>query len=399
MENYKNKEEFDRSRAFTFYAEWTKDAQTIEEDYGLEGVGMLCKAIWSYALYEIETDDVKRPPIKYFWNSIKEKIDASQEHRSRGFQKEDVELTNKIIDYKNNNPDASQREIANVIGCSVGKVNKALKNTSTDITTVTTTSTSTSTTTTVNVNVNAHDSQEEEKTTEETEEKKEEENNASKILVGECINHSQDVHKTLVGDEQNTRSNASETLVEIIHDNTLNNTPSIAAEEKTEESQKKEDTFINFLKELNCTQLQQIKDMYAKGTPYKEIASTYNIKYFDAAKFADNYDSIYKERYDMEHPEELERRQQQEQAWREREHLERAEDAEIAEAISHIKINKHKPVQCDNKPKPSTAKQMPMIDGSAIDSRLAGIPYPESMLDNINNGIITIDELVELQFG
>lgn len=225
------------------------------------------------------------------------------------------------------------------------------------------------------------------------------EDNASKILVGECINHSQDVHKTLVGDAQNTRSNASETLVEIIHDNTLNNTPSIAAEEKTEESQKKEDTFINFLKELNCTQLQQIKDMYAKGTPYKEIATTYNIKYFDAARFAENYDSIYKERYDMEHPEELERRQQQEQAWREREQRERAEDAEIAEAISHIKINKHKPVQCDNKPKPSTAKQMPMIDGSAIDSRLAGIPYPESMLDNINNGIITADELVELQFG
>ena len=241
----------------------------------------------------------------------------------------------------------------------------------------------------------------------------EEEDNASKTLVGECINHSQDVNKTLVGDAQNTRSNASETLVEILHYNTLYNTSSIiqAAEEteedfqkeeekeEVEEEPKKEDTFINFLKELNCTQLQQIKDMYAKGTPYKEIASAYNIKYFDAAKFAENYDSLYKEKYNMEHPEELERRQQQEQAWRERKQAERAEDAEIADAISHIKINKHKPVQCNNKPAQSTAKAMPMIDGSAIDSRLTGITFPESMLDNINNGIITADELVEMQLG
>lgn len=159
MENYKNKEEFDRSIAFTFYAEWAQDADTIEEDYGLEGVGMLCKAIWSYALYEIETDDVKHPPIKYFWNSIKEKIDASQNHRARGFQKEDVELTNKIIDYKNNNLNSSQREIAEVFSCSVGKVNKVLKNyNATSTNTITSTST-----TTMNVNVNAHDSQGENK--------------------------------------------------------------------------------------------------------------------------------------------------------------------------------------------------------------------------------------------
>ena len=227
------------------------------------------------------------------------------------------------------------------------------------------------------------------------------EDNASKSLVGECINHSQDVNKTLVGDAQNTRSNASETLVEIIHDNTLYNTSSIIqAEEKTEktekteeENPKKEDTFINFLKGLNCTQLQQLKDMYSNGVQYKEIAYTYNIKYFDAAKFAEHYDEIYKERYSMENPEAVERRQQQEQAWREHE-----EDAAISDALSHWWKNKNKPAQDNNKPKPSTANKMTMIDGAAIDSRLAGIPYPESILENINNGIITVDELVEMQF-
>lgn len=155
--------EFDRSIAFTFYAEWAQDAATIEEDYGLEGYALFCKAIINYALYETEVDAVKKPPIKYFWHTIKEKIDASQNHRAKGFTKEDTELSGKIREYKSLNPTASQREIAEVFSCSVGKVNKALKD-STLISTPTTTitSTPTSTSTTVNVNVNAHDSQEEE---------------------------------------------------------------------------------------------------------------------------------------------------------------------------------------------------------------------------------------------
>ena len=101
----------------------------------------------------------------------------------------------------------------------------------------------------------------------------------------------------------------------------------------------------------------------------------------------------------MEHPEELERIKQQERALRELDYQKRKEEAEAYKHIEQMMKNKNKPVQCNNKPAPSTAKQMPMIDGSAIDSRLAGIPFPESMLDNINNGIITIDELVEMQLG
>lgn len=47
-------------------------------------------------------------------------------HRSRGFSKENVEATNKIIEYKKNNPEASQREIAAACDVSVGKVNKSI---------------------------------------------------------------------------------------------------------------------------------------------------------------------------------------------------------------------------------------------------------------------------------
>lgn len=155
----KTQKVFDRSVAFTFYKEWKQDADTIEEDFGAEVKAAYYDAIINYALFEIEPE--MKAPIKYFWNSIKEKIDASQGHRSRSFR-EDTELTNKIIDYRAANPTASQRNIAEAIGCSTGKVNKVL-NTDTSTNTNTSTSTSTSTNTGVNVNVNAHEEEKEEK--------------------------------------------------------------------------------------------------------------------------------------------------------------------------------------------------------------------------------------------
>ena len=148
---------FDRSVAFTFYKEWKQDADTIEEDFGAEVKAAYYDAIINYALFEIEPE--MKAPIKYFWNSIKEKIDASQKNRSKGFR-EDTEMTQKIINYKASNPTASQRTIAEAVGCSAGKVNKVLNtNTSPN----TNTNTSTSTTTTMNVNVNTHAQDEEEK--------------------------------------------------------------------------------------------------------------------------------------------------------------------------------------------------------------------------------------------
>lgn len=204
---------------------------------------------------------------------------------------------------------------------------------------------------------------------------------------------------------QKVHSNVYKKDTEILHYNTLYNTSSIIqAEDKKEEDlekeeeQKKEDTFINFLKGLNCNQLQEMKDMYSEGTRYREIASAYNIPYFEAAKFAENYETIYKEKYDMENPEQVERRQKQEQAIREQKRAEREEDAAMSDALQHMWKNNRKPAQDNNKPKPSTANKMTMIDGSAIDSRLTGQSFPESILDNINNGIITVDELVEMQF-
>lgn len=137
---------FDRSVAFTFYKEWKQDADTIEEDFGAEVKAAYYDAIINYALFEIEPE--MKAPIKYFWNSIKEKIDASQKNRSKGFR-EDTDLSQQIIDYKAANPTASQRNIAEAVNCSVGKVNKVLNTPTSTIT-----NTSTTTNTTMNVNVN-----------------------------------------------------------------------------------------------------------------------------------------------------------------------------------------------------------------------------------------------------
>lgn len=157
MVNNTNKE-FDRSKAFTFYGEWAEMAREILNDYGKEIVADFFLAITNYALYEIEPEE-KKAPLKYFWAQLKEKIDASQEHRSRGFSKEDKALTNSIIKYKTDNPNATYRDIANAVGCSLGKVSKVLSSstfTYTPTYTSTITTTPTTTTTTTNMNVREH---------------------------------------------------------------------------------------------------------------------------------------------------------------------------------------------------------------------------------------------------
>ena len=148
----RNNNVFDRSVAFTFYKEWKEDADTIEEDFGAEGKAKFYDAIINYALFEAEPE--MKAPIKYFWNTIKEKIDASQKNRSKGFR-EDTGMTQKVIDYKQQNPEASVRDVAKAVGCSIGKVSKSLNSTPISTSTTITTPTSTTTTTNTTMNVNS----------------------------------------------------------------------------------------------------------------------------------------------------------------------------------------------------------------------------------------------------
>ena len=151
-------EAFDRSRAFTFYREWLETAQAIEEEYGKEVTAEYFFALANYALHEIEPR-TKTGPLKYLWPQTKEKIDASQDHRARGFSsKKDVELTRKIQKYKEEHPNDSQDKISKALGCSKGKVNSALRESDTvKNTTDTTNTTNTITPTTTSVTVTVTD--------------------------------------------------------------------------------------------------------------------------------------------------------------------------------------------------------------------------------------------------
>lgn len=119
-----NKKEFNRNICFTFFEDYRKTAKEIEEDFGKEAVADFYNAIIDYALYEIEPE--LKGVLKYTWHTIKTTIDKNVEKRSSGFR-ENTEQTEKILKYKEENPKATQREIAEATGVSLGKVNKVLK--------------------------------------------------------------------------------------------------------------------------------------------------------------------------------------------------------------------------------------------------------------------------------
>ena len=100
----------------------------IREQLGDEKCAEYFIALAEYALYQKDSEDVM---IRMFITGLKNTIDAGQSKRERGFKgkhnSEDVELTNKIIEYKKEHPDESQDKIAKACNCSKGKVNKVIK--------------------------------------------------------------------------------------------------------------------------------------------------------------------------------------------------------------------------------------------------------------------------------
>ena len=125
MNNQLAKKEFDRKVCFSFFEDYRKTAKEIENDFGKEDVLDYYNAIIDYALYEIEPEI--KGVLKYTWYTTKTTIDKSIERRSKGFGKEDTEKTDKVLEYVKDNPNATQREISEATGVSLGKVNNVLK--------------------------------------------------------------------------------------------------------------------------------------------------------------------------------------------------------------------------------------------------------------------------------
>ena len=118
-----NNKEFDRSVCFQFYASYLEQAELVKEQLGPEMCAEYFIALARYGLYQEESDN---PMIKMLISGLKNTIDAGQLKREKAFGGENKELTEKIIRYKEENQNATQREIAEACKCSIGKVNKVV---------------------------------------------------------------------------------------------------------------------------------------------------------------------------------------------------------------------------------------------------------------------------------
>lgn len=127
-----NVKEFKRNVCFVFFESYLEQGKKLKKLWGAEKAYEYFVALIEYGLYKKETDD---PEIDMIVSGLKNTIDANQEKRAKGFEREDTEQTKTILEYKNKHPEASQREIANATNCSVGKVNKVLSNNNVNINT------------------------------------------------------------------------------------------------------------------------------------------------------------------------------------------------------------------------------------------------------------------------
>jgi len=121
----KKEKEFERNVCFTFFEDYRLTAKELEEDFDKDIVADYYNAIIDYALYGVEPEP--KGAIKYIWHTTKTTIDKSIERRANGFGREDKEKTEKVLKYKAEHPEATQKEISEKTGVSVGKVNKVFK--------------------------------------------------------------------------------------------------------------------------------------------------------------------------------------------------------------------------------------------------------------------------------
>ena len=127
VDSVDSKKEFDRSICFTFFESYLEQGELVNMNLGSEACANYFIALCRYALYQEESDDLM---IKMLISGLKNTIDAGQNKRAKSFKGEDVDMTNKILKYKEDNPDASYRQIADALGCSKSKVGKVLSNNS-----------------------------------------------------------------------------------------------------------------------------------------------------------------------------------------------------------------------------------------------------------------------------
>ena len=115
--------EFQRNVCFSFFESYLEQAIEVKNNMGVEMAYNYLIALIEYALYQKESSD---KIVKMLVCGLKNTIDANQDKRAQGFSRENTGQTTAILEYRESHPEATQREIADAINCSVGKVNKVL---------------------------------------------------------------------------------------------------------------------------------------------------------------------------------------------------------------------------------------------------------------------------------
>lgn len=151
---------FNRNVCFQFYESYLEQAELIKEQFGAETCANYFIALARYGLYQEEPSDKM---VRLLISGLKNTIDAGQLKRERAFDRQNTDKTEMIIKYKQEHPDATQREIAEACDCSVGKVNKALNTNTNSNNNYNNNTNSNTNNNSVNMNVNTHSLQEEKK--------------------------------------------------------------------------------------------------------------------------------------------------------------------------------------------------------------------------------------------
>ena len=120
-----SRQEFDQSVCFTCFSSWVETVRLMAQD-SPETALRAFLTLADYCLYGAEPDPTENA-WGAVWPLVKGEAKRSIANRRRGFGAEDVALSDTIRAYAAGHPGASQRAIADALGCSLGKVNKTLQ--------------------------------------------------------------------------------------------------------------------------------------------------------------------------------------------------------------------------------------------------------------------------------
>lgn len=121
-----DKPPFDPAVCFTCFGPWVEAVRDMRERQGADVALDAFLTLADYCLYDIEPDPA-RNPWGFAWPIIERQAQNSMNNRRRGFGAENSRQTQAIQTYFQGHPESTYEEVAEAVGCSVGKAYKVVK--------------------------------------------------------------------------------------------------------------------------------------------------------------------------------------------------------------------------------------------------------------------------------